>query len=52
MNTEEKLRLIKQNTEEILTEDSLKSLIESGTPLNHYIGFEVSGKKFYFAPKQ
>jgi len=44
MNTEEKLRLIKQNTEEILTEDSLKSLIESGTPLNHYIGFEVSGK--------
>jgi len=44
MNTDEKLKLIKKNTEEILTEDSLKSLIESGTPINHYIGFEISGK--------
>jgi len=44
MNTNEKLKLIKRNTEEILTEDSLKSLIESGTPINHYIGFEISGK--------
>lgn len=44
MNTEEKLNLIKKNTEEILTEESLKALIESGTPINHYIGFEISGK--------
>ncbi len=44
MNTEEKLKLITKNTEEVLTEDSLKELIESGTPINHYIGFEISGK--------
>ncbi|MCF7871407.1 tyrosine--tRNA ligase [Candidatus Woesearchaeota archaeon] len=44
MNTDEKLKLIKRNTEEILTEESLKTLIESGTPINHYIGFEISGK--------
>ena len=44
MNTDEKLKLIKRNTEEILTEESLKTLIESGTPIKHYIGFEISGK--------
>mgnify|MGYP001261149714 CR=1 FL=1 len=44
MNTDEKLKLIKRNTEEILTEESLKELLESGTPINHYIGFEISGK--------
>jgi len=43
MNTEEKIRLITRNCQEILTEEDLKKLIESGTELNHYIGFEISG---------
>src|SRR5688500_129005 len=44
MTTDEKLKLITRNLEEILTEEELKQLIESGTPLKHYIGFEISGK--------
>ncbi len=44
MTTEEKIKLITRNLEETLTEEELKSLIESGTPLKHYIGFEISGK--------
>lgn len=44
MTTEEKIKLITRNLEEVLTEEELKTLIESGTPLKHYIGFEVSGK--------
>ena len=44
MTNDEKINLIKRNLEEVLTEDELKSLIESGTPLKHYIGFEISGK--------
>jgi tyrosyl-tRNA synthetase len=43
MNTEEKIKLITRNLEEVLTEEELKSLIESGAPLKHYIGYEVSG---------
>lgn len=44
MTNEEKLKLITRNLEEVLTEEELKTLIESGTPLKHYIGFEISGK--------
>lgn len=44
MSTEEKVKLITKNLEEVLTEEELKNLIESGTPLKHYIGFEISGK--------
>ncbi len=44
MTSEEKFSLITRNLEETLTEDELKALIESGTPLKHYIGFEISGK--------
>lgn len=44
MTTDEKIRLITRNLEEVLTADELKSLIESNTPLKHYIGFEISGK--------
>lgn len=44
MSTEEKLKLITRNLAETLTEEELKKLIESGTPLKHYIGFEISGK--------
>lgn len=44
MTTAEKIKLLTRNLEEVLTEEELKSLIESGTPLRHYIGFEISGK--------
>ena len=43
MTTEEKIHLITRNCQEVLTEEDLKKLIESGTELNHYIGFEISG---------
>lgn len=44
MTAEEKFNLITRNLEEVLTEEELKALLESGTPLKHYIGFEISGK--------
>src|SRR3989344_8666502 len=44
MTTDEKIKLITRNLEEVLTEEELKSLIESNTPLRHYIGLEISGK--------
>jgi len=44
MTTEEKFNLITRNLEEVLTAEELKHLIDSGTPLKHYIGFEISGK--------
>ena len=43
MTTEEKLHLIIRNCQEVLIEEDLKKLIESGIELNHYIGFEISG---------
>jgi len=44
LNAEEKLELIKRNTEEIIGEDELKKLLKEGGKLKHYIGFEISGK--------
>jgi tyrosyl-tRNA synthetase len=44
MTTDEKIALITRNLEETLTQEELRALIESGTPLRHYIGFEISGK--------
>lgn len=44
MTNEEKFKLITRNLEETLTEEELKSLIDSGKPIRHYIGFEISGK--------
>lgn len=44
MNVSERLNLIKQVGEEIVTEEELKSLLESGEPLIAYDGFEPSGK--------
>ncbi|MBI4036060.1 tyrosine--tRNA ligase [Candidatus Daviesbacteria bacterium] len=44
MTLDEKFKLITRNLEEVLTEEELKTLINSGTPLKHYIGFEISGK--------
>ncbi len=43
MTTEEKIHLITRNCQEVLTEEDLRKLIESGTEINHYIGFEISG---------
>lgn len=43
MSREEKIKLISRNCQEVLTKDDLEKLIESGTPLTHYIGFEISG---------
>ncbi len=44
LTIEKKLELIKRNTEEIMTNEDLKTLLESGTKIKHYIGFEISGK--------
>ena len=38
------LNLITKNTEEILTAEDLKSLLLKKSQINHYIGFEISGK--------
>ncbi len=44
LSADERLVLIKRNTEEIMTEEDLNVLLESGEKLKHYIGFEISGK--------
>jgi len=44
MTNEEKFNLITQNTEEVITSDDLRWMIENNIPLKHYIGFEISGK--------
>ncbi len=44
LSVEEKITLIKRNTEEILGEEDLKKMLETKEDLRHYIGFEVSGK--------
>ena len=44
MDVQKRFELIKNNTEEIMTEDDLKLLLDSGIKIKHYIGFEISGK--------
>ena len=45
MNAEEQFDAITRNpTEEVLTKEFLKEQLENKVPLNHYIGFEISGK--------
>jgi tyrosyl-tRNA synthetase len=44
LSVDEKIELIKRNTEEILGEDELRGMLERGEKLKHYIGFEISGK--------
>jgi tyrosyl-tRNA synthetase len=44
MDTQKRFDLIKRNTEEVMTEEDLKGLLESGIKIKHYIGFEISGK--------
>jgi len=43
MDTKQKIKLIKRNCQEVLTDEDLKALVESGKQINHYIGFEISG---------
>ncbi len=43
MNIQKKLELIRQNTEEILTEDELLSLLKNKSSPSVYCGYEVSG---------
>ena len=45
MDDKTRLELItREPTAEFLTEDELKHAIDAGTPLKHYIGFEISGR--------
>lgn len=39
-----KINLISRFTEEVITPEDLEFLLKSGEQLNHYIGFEISGK--------
>ncbi|ADT84169.1 tyrosine--tRNA ligase [Thermococcus barophilus] len=44
MDIEKKIELItRKPTEEVLTVKNLRQLLEMGVPLQHYIGFEISG---------
>jgi len=44
LNVEERFRLIaKEPTEEIVTPEELKKLLESDNKIKHYIGLEISG---------
>lgn len=44
MDIEERLNLIiRKPVEEVLTVEDLGQLLENGVPLQHYIGFEISG---------
>lgn len=44
MDNKKRIELIEKNTEEVMTSEDLKILLESKTKINHYIGFEISGK--------
>jgi tyrosyl-tRNA synthetase len=44
MDNQKRFELIKRNTEEVLTDEDLKALLESGIKIKHYVGFEISGK--------
>src|SRR5436305_14535350 len=43
-NVQARLARIKHNVEEIITEADLVQLLAAGEPIQHYIGFEISGK--------
>jgi tyrosyl-tRNA synthetase len=44
MTAQDQLARIKARTEDIMTEGDLQKMLESSEQLNHYIGFEISGK--------
>jgi tyrosyl-tRNA synthetase len=39
-----RVELISKNVDEVLVADELRSLLDAGGPLQHYIGFEISGQ--------
>ena len=43
MNKDKKLEIITNGCEEVLILEDLKSLLDAGVRLRHYIGFEISG---------
>ncbi|MEK6821242.1 MAG: tyrosine--tRNA ligase, partial [archaeon] len=44
MTTEARIDLITQGLEETLTREDLQRALDEKIPLNHYIGFEISGQ--------
>jgi tyrosyl-tRNA synthetase len=40
----DRIDLITRNLEEVLTREDLAHLLDTNTPIRHYIGFEISGK--------
>ncbi len=44
MNIEEKVKIITQNLDEVIGKEEIKEILKSNTSINHYIGFEISGK--------
>ncbi|MGB3019678.1 MAG: tyrosine--tRNA ligase, partial [Microgenomates group bacterium] len=44
MTTDDKLKLVREVGEEIIQEEELKKLLESGEELTAYDGFEPSGQ--------
>jgi len=44
MTTSDKLNLITQNTEEVIGLNELEKMLANEEKLNHYIGFEISGR--------
>ncbi len=44
MNNDERLALITRHMDEVIGAEEIKTLLEQGIPLRHYIGFEISGR--------
>jgi len=44
MDSQKRYDLITKGTQEVLTPEDLKWMLDVGMPLKHYIGFEISGK--------
>ncbi|MFN2568879.1 MAG: tyrosine--tRNA ligase [Candidatus Dormibacteria bacterium] len=44
MSPDQRCVLIERNTAELLTRGELLELLTAGTPVRHYIGFEISGR--------
>lgn len=44
LTTEQKIKLITRNCQEVLTNEDLSELVNSGRVVRHYIGLEISGQ--------
>ncbi len=44
MSTDDRIKLISRNVEEVLTESELRALLDKKPNPRHYIGYEISGK--------